>query len=173
VISLYQAAVPPCLQMLGSLAGLLTKAAAHAEAHAIAPDTLLQARLAPDMFPLVRQVQIAADFGRTIGARLTGLPHVSVPDEETSFAELQARIATTVAFLQGLEPAAFEGAETREIVLKFKTREMRMTGLVYLQQFALPNLYFHATAAYAILRQNGVALGKRDFIGTVTLLDAA
>jgi len=170
---MYQAAVPVCLQVLGSLSAVLTKGAAHAEAHGIAPGLLLQARLAPDMFALVRQVQTAADFGRTIGARLTGRPHIRVPDEETSFSELQARIAASVAFLHTLTPAEFEGAATREIVLPFPSGELRFAGLAYLQQFGLPNLYFHASMAYAILRHNGVKLGKRDFLGQLTLLGAA
>jgi hypothetical protein len=170
VTSLYQAAVPPCVQALTSLAEVLTKAASHAAAEGVAPGALLQARLAPDMFPLVRQVQTAADFGRTIGARLTGMPHVRVPDVETSFAELQTRLATTLAFLASLTPDQFEDAATREIVLKFPSGELRFTGLNYLQQFALPNLYFHTSMAYAILRHNGVKLGKRDFIGALTLI---
>jgi hypothetical protein len=167
---MYQAAVPPCLQVLGSLAAVLTKGAAHAEANGTAPGALLQARLAPDMFALARQVQTAADFGRTIGARLTGLPHMRVPDEERSFPELQTRIAATVAFLDTLTPAHFEGAATREIILPFPSGALRFAGQAYLQQFALPNLYFHASMTYAILRHNGVKLGKRDFIGALTLL---
>jgi hypothetical protein len=172
VIDLYQAAIPPCLQVLGNLAGVLTKGAAHAEAHGIAPEILLQARLTPTMFPFVRQVQIASDFGRSTGTRLAGLPHIRIPDEETSFPELQTRIATTVAFLHTLTPAAFEGAAEREITVPSPRTPLRMAGLPYLQQFALPNLYFHATTAYAILRHNGVPLGKRDFIGALALLDA-
>ena len=170
MISLYQAAVPPCQQALASLAAVLTKGASHAAAEGMAPDTLLQARLAPDMFPLMRQVQTAADFGRTIGARLTGMPHVRVPDVETSFAELQTRLATTLGFLNGLTPDLFDAAATREIVLTFPSGELRFTGVNYLQQFALPNLYFHTSMAYAILRHNGVKLGKRDFIGALTLI---
>jgi hypothetical protein len=170
VISLYQASVPPCLHALGSLSASLIKAAAHCEARGIAPASLLQARLALDMFPLVRQVQIASDFGRSTPTRLAGLPHTRTPDEETSFAELQARIAAVVAFLGAFTPGQFEGAETREIVLPFPSGELRMTGLDFLQQFALPNLYFHTTTAYAIMRHNGVVLGKRDFIGGLTLL---
>jgi hypothetical protein len=169
-MDMYQAAVPPCLQVLGSLSAVLTKGAAHAQAQGLAAGVLLQARLAPDMFALIRQVQTASDFARTIGARLTGLPHSRVPDEETSFAELQARIAATVAFLETLTPAQFEGAAGREIILPFPSGELRFAGQAYLQQFALPNLYFHASMTYAILRHNGVKLGKRDFIGALTLL---
>jgi hypothetical protein len=171
-VDLYQAAVPPSLQVLGSLSAVLMKGAAHAAAHGIAPGVLLQTRLAPDMFALVRQVQTTADFGRTIGARLTGRPHIREPDDETSFPELQTRIATTVAFLNALTPADFEGAATREIVLPFPSGELRFAGQAYLQQFALPNLYFHASMTYAILRHAGVKLGKRDFIGALTLLGA-
>jgi hypothetical protein len=170
VISLYQAAIPPCQHALASLSAVLAKGAAHAAAENTAPETLLQARLAPDMFPLTRQIQTAADFGRTIGSRLAGLPYVRVEDVETSFAELQTRLATTLEFLVSLTPDQFADAATREIVLKFPSGELRFTGLNYLQQFALPNLYFHTSMAYAILRHNGVKLGKRDFIGALTLI---
>ena len=170
MISVYQAAIPPCQLALSTLSAILAKAAAHAEAENLAPDMLLQARLAPDMFTLTRQVQTAADFGRTIPNRLAGLPHSRVPDAETSFAELQTCLTTTLESLAAFTPNQFEDAATREIVLKFPTNELRFTGLNYLQQFALPNLYFHCSMAYAILRHSGVKLGKRDFIGAITLL---
>jgi hypothetical protein len=153
--------------MLDSLAAVLAKAEAHAGARKIEPDALLQARLFPDMFPLVRQVQIACDFAKGISARLAAVEPPSHPDTEQTFAELQARIASTRSFIDSLSPAAFEGAETREIVLRPGTpKEKRMDGHTYLLGYGLPQFFFHVTTAYALLRHNGVEVGKRDYMGS-------
>lgn len=168
MISIYQATIPPALRILKNLGAVLAKGEAHCIARSIEPGVMLQSRLYPDMFPLVRQVQIASDSARRLGARLAGLDAPSMPDTETSFAELQARLTTSAAFLQSLVADQFEGAETREIVLPGRNGETRLSGLAYLQAFAIPTLYFHATTAFAILRHNGVEIGKLDFLGAFT-----
>ena len=165
--NIYQASVPAFLQTLSALSGILTKAAAYAETKKIDPSVLINARLAPDMFALARQIQIATDHAKGAPGRLAGVELPSFPDTETTFAELQARIAKTVDFVKSLKPAQFEGADTREITLKVGGQEMKFTGAVYLSNFAFPNFYFHATTAYNILRHNGVDVGKRDFLGAV------
>jgi uncharacterized protein len=128
------------------------------------PAVMLGLRLSPDMFPLTRQVQIASDAAKGAGARLAGVPVPSYPDEEKSFDELQARVAKTIAFLQGLRKEQFEGAESRAISLKAGGRELSFLGAPYLETYAKPNFFFHLTAAYAILRHAGVELGKPDFL---------
>jgi hypothetical protein len=148
-----------------NLAAVLEKGAADAQARGYAPDVLIEARLAPDMHKLSRQVQIASDMVKNGAARLAGIDAPSFPDNETSFTELQARIARTVAFLETVDEPALQGAEAREIVLKFPGREMHFSGAEYLTGFVLPNLFFHVTTAYNILRHNGVSLGKRDYMG--------
>jgi hypothetical protein len=165
--NIYQASVPAFLQTLNALSGILTKAAAHAEAKKIDPSIFINARLAPDMHPLSRQIQILSDSAKGAVARLAGIDIPSFPDTETTFAELQARIAKTIDFVKSLKPAQFETAATREIVLKVGSQEMKFPGATYLSHFVFPNFYFHATTAYNILRHNGVEIGKRDFIGTV------
>jgi hypothetical protein len=165
-ISMYRASVPVFRQMLDSLAAVLAKAEAHAAARKIEADALLQARLFPDMFPLVRQVQIACDFAKSVSARLAGVEPPSHPDEERSFAELQARIAATRSFIDGLDAATFEGSETREVVLRAGTpKEKRFEGEAYLLAHGLPQFFFHVTTVYALLRHNGVEIGKRDYMG--------
>ncbi|MBM7060559.1 DUF1993 family protein [Pseudomonas sp. UL073] len=164
-LSMYQASIPTFRRTLTSLAAILAKGAAHAEAKQIDPSVFLNARLAPDMFPLVRQVQIASDAAKGGAARLAGVDVPSYPDVETSFAELQERIAKTLAFIDGLDAAQFEGAETRSVTLKLRDREVTFNGQDFLFGFAVPNLYFHLTTTYNILRHNGVELGKRDFLG--------
>ncbi len=164
---LYQAAVLPCLQMFSSLSGVPTKAASHAADRKIDPAVLLQSRLYPDMFPLVRQVQIATDSAKGGGARLAGVTVPSYPDTEASFDDVQARIAKTVAFLEGLDRAAIDAAATRTIAFVVAKHEMSMTGPDYVTGWMLPNLYFHVTTAFAILRHNGLGIGKRDFLGPV------
>jgi hypothetical protein len=166
-INIYQASVPAFLQTLGALSGILTKAAAHAEAKKIDPSVLINARLAPDMFPLARQVQIATDHAKGAAARLAGVEVPSYPDTETTFAELQTRITKTVDYIKSLKPAQFEGGDTRDVVLTIGGQKMTFKGAAYLSHFAFPNFYFHATTAYNILRHNGVEVGKRDFIGSV------
>ncbi|MFV3334610.1 DUF1993 domain-containing protein [Pseudomonas sp. NY15437] len=165
--SIYQASVPVFIRMLGNLSAILAKAAAHAEAKSIDPSVLINARLAPDMFALARQVQIASDSAKGAGARLAGVEVPSFADDETTFDELQARIAKTVEFLKGLKPEQFEGAEARTIELKLRAREVSFTGADFLLGFVNPNFYFHITTAYDILRHNGVEIGKMDYLGGV------
>ena len=155
-LSMYQASVPVFIQKLEALSKILAKAAAHAEARQIDPAVLINDRLAPDMLPLSRQVQIAADSALRGGARL---------DTETTFAELQERLGKTVAFLNGLSADQIDGGEERAVVMKMRDSEMTFTGQSFLLNFILPNFYFHITAAYLILRHNGVELGKRDYLG--------
>jgi hypothetical protein len=162
---MYQASVPAFLQMLNSLSAILDKAEAYAAERKIDPAVRLVWRLAPDMFALARQVQIATDHAKGGCARLAGIEVPKYPDDETTFADLRARIARTIDFVQGLEPSDIDGSEDRNITLTAGTRELRFKGQQYLVSFALPNLYFHATAAYAILRLCGVPIGKRDFLG--------
>lgn len=165
-LSMYQASVPVFTQGLTSLSSILAKAAAHAEARGIAPAELLDARLAPDMFPLMRQVQIADYFAKSAPARLAGQEVPRVDDDEASFDELQRRIATTLEMLGGYTAAQIDGSEDREFTLPIPGQPMTLKGLPYLVHFALPNFWFHVTTAYAILRHRGVEIGKRDFIGT-------
>jgi uncharacterized protein len=166
-LSMYQASVPVLLQILGSLSKILQKAAAHAEAKKIEPAVLLGARLYPDMFPLTRQVQLVTDHAKGSVARLAGVDIPSYPDTEATFEELQARLAKTVEFLKSFKPAQIDGSEEREIVLTIGGQKMPLKGQTYLVHFALPNFYFHATTAYAILRHSGVEIGKRDFMGAL------
>jgi hypothetical protein len=161
---MYDASVPVFIHFLNSLSAILKKAEAHCVAKKIDPAVMLGLRLSPDMFPLSRQVQIASDAAKGAGARLSGIPVPSYPDEEKSFEELQARIARTIDFLKGLGREQFEGAESREISLKAGGREMNFAGAAFLETWAKPNFFFHLTTAYAILRQGGVALGKPDYL---------
>ncbi len=164
-ISMYSASVPLMSRALTALGKVLEKGAAFAEAKKIDPAVLLNARLSPDMFALTRQVQIASDTAKGCAARLAGAEMPSWADTEASFAELQDRVARTVAFINGFTPAQIDGSEDRSIVLKFRTGEQTFDGYGYLTTFVLPNVYFHCTTAYAILRHNGVDLGKRDYLG--------
>ena len=164
-ISMYQASVPRFAQMLRNLAAILDKAQAHVEAKKLEPSALTTFRLYPDMFPLTRQVQIACDQAKGAVARLAGLEIPKHEDTEQTFAELRARIAKTVDFIEPVRPSQIDGSETKEIVLKLRTQELRFNGLQYLLGFAYPNFYFHVTTAYNILRHNGVEIGKRDFVG--------
>lgn len=165
-ITAYRVSVPVFVQGLKGLIGVLAKAAAHAESHRLDPEALLKARLYPDMFPLVRQVQIATDFAKGASARLSGAEVPAWDDVETSFAELTARAERAIAYLEGLDPAAFDGAEDRIVSLTRRDQTTEHNALDYLTAQALPNFYFHLATAYAILRENGVPLGKRDFLGT-------
>jgi len=165
-ISMYAASIPVFRQMLGSLSEVLAKAEAHATDRKIDPDALLQARLFPDMFQLTRQVQIASDFAKGVSARLAGVDVPAYEDNEKTFAELQARIAKTLAFINELAPAQIDGSESREIVLRPGTpKEQKFAGQAYLLHYGLPQFFFHVTSAYAILRHSGVEIGKRDFMG--------
>ena len=157
--SIYQASIPPLIHMLGSLSSILAKGEAHG---GIDP---AEARLAPDMLPLKAQVYIATDGAKGCGGRLAGVEIPKYEDTETSFADLRARVAKTIAFLKGLDPKAFEGAETKHIVLKFPNSTFEFNGADYVNKFVLPNTYFHITTAYGILRNRGVVLGKSDYLG--------
>lgn len=163
--SMYEFLVPSVNRMLGNLSVLLDKAAAHAEAKKFDPANLLNARLAPDMHPFVRQVQIACDVAKGAAARLSGTEPPQHPDVEATIPELKARIAKTLEFVNSIDPAAFAGSEDRAITLKSPTRELHFGGLEYLRGFVLPNFYFHVTTAYALLRHNGVEIGKFDYLG--------
>jgi hypothetical protein len=151
--------------MLGNLSSILDKAAAHAEAKKIDPTIFVNARLAPDMYPLSRQVQITTDIAKGCAARLSGIDVPSYEDNESNFAELQSRIAKTVAFLQSASEEQINNSGEREVTLKARGYEMRFLGQSYLFNFVIPNFYFHITATYAILRHNGVDIGKMDFMG--------
>ncbi len=164
-ISMYQASVPVFQKMLRNFDGILDKAAASAAARKFDPQVLLNARLAPDMFHFTRQVQIATGHATGGAARLAGLEPPKFEDNEASFADLKARLAKAQACLATLQPAQIDGSEERRIVLKYGPNELEFTGLPYLTMFALPNFFFHYTTAYAILRHNGVDIGKRDFAG--------
>jgi uncharacterized protein len=166
--NIYQTSVPVFLQTLGALSSILTKAASFAEAKKIDPSVLINARLAPDMYALARQIQIATDHAKGASARLAGVEIPAYADTETTFPELQARIAKTVEFIKSLKPAQFEGADAREVTLKIGGQEMKFKGAIYLSHFAFTNFFFHATTAYNILRHNGVEIGKRDFIGSIS-----
>jgi len=164
-ISMYQASAPVFDRMLGNLAAILSKAATWAETRKIDPPVLLSARLAPDMFPLTRQVQIACDFGKATCARLAGIDPPKFEDNEKSFVELHARITKTRQFIGTVKAAQVDGTEDKQIKFKAGSREMDLKGLPYLTGYALPNFYFHYTTTYAILRHNGMELSKGDFIG--------
>ncbi|MBS7663391.1 DUF1993 domain-containing protein [Pseudomonas lalucatii] len=165
-LSMYHASIPVFVRQLNNLSTILGLAASDAEARKIEPSVLLNARLAPDMFPLVRQVQIACDSAKAGVALLAGVEAPSHADDETSFAELQARIGKTLEFLQAVSSAQLDGSEARTVTLKRRDKETQFLGQAFLLDHVLPNFYFHYTTAYAILRHNGVAIGKRDFLGT-------
>lgn len=165
-ISLFDASIPVLARALENLKSVLAKGAEHAEQHKIDPAVLLGSRLYPDMFPLTRQVQIATDMAKGCVARLAQLEAVRFEDTESTFGELAARIDRTLAIIQGVAAAQLQGALEREVTLKLGPRSVTFaSGWLYLQRFVLPNVYFHATTAYAILRHNGVKLGKQDFVG--------
>jgi uncharacterized protein len=166
-LSMYQTSVPVFIRMLTNLKGILEKGAAHAQAKKIDEVVFLNARLYPDMFTLTRQVQLASDFARGTGARLAGMEPPAYEDNEKSFAELVARVDRTVEYLRTLTAAKIDGSEGREIVRPVRGEPKKFTGVNYLVQYALPNFFFHTTTAYAILRHNGVELGKLDFIGAL------
>jgi len=166
-LSMYTASVPVFRQVLGSLAAILEKAESHADLKKVDPQALLQARLFPDMFPLLRQVQVAADFAKGTVARLGGVEVPRYEDLENDFAGLQARIAKTLAFIDSVPREAIEDGANREITVGTGANQREFkSGTPYLLHYALPNFYFHATTAYAILRHNGVEIGKKDFIGS-------
>jgi hypothetical protein len=164
-ISMYQASVPSLIRSLNNLAAILEKGAAHAEAKKIDPVVLINSRLYPDMFPLGRQVQIASDIARRGAARLAGLEAPKLEDNETTFAELIDRLHKTTAHLATLTPEQIDGSEETSITLPVGRDTMTFEGLPYLLYFILPNVYFHVTTTYDILRHCGVELGKGDYLG--------
>jgi hypothetical protein len=164
-LSMYQASVPGFQRTLKALDAILDKAVAYAAERKIDPDVLTSARLAPDMFPLARQVQLMSDHAKGCPARLAGVAVPSFADTEKTFPELKARIAKTLDFIDGLKAQQIDGSEGRDIALKAGPRELNFKGQDYLVLFALPNFYFHAATAYDILRHNGVPVGKLDFMG--------
>lgn len=166
-LAMYQASVPAFLQTLNALSAILAKAEAFAAERKIDLAVLLGWRLAPDMFTLTRQVQIATDHAKGGCARLAGVEVPKWPDDETTFADLRARIARTLDFVQGFEPSDLDGSEQRDITITVGGRPMHFKGQQYLVSFVLPNFYFHATTAYAILRHCGLPIGKRDFLGAI------
>lgn len=163
---MYDVSVPVLVKALTSLSRILKKAEAHCAAKNIKPEALLNFRLYPDMFPLTAQVQLASDFAKGVGARLSGVTNPSFADEEKTFEELQARIAKTISFLESLDRAKFADAASRPLRIRVRRdTEVDMTGVEYLNHWALPNFYFHKATAYNILRHNGLELGKADFVG--------
>jgi len=166
-LSMFVASVPSMLRQLAALDAILDKAAAHAAARKIDPAVLLATRLFPDMFALTRQVQLTCDFAKNTVARLAGQEPPKWPDEETSFEQLRARIAKTADFVRGFSAVQLEGAESRDVTLPMGGKPTTFKGGQFLFNFALPNFYFHATTAYAILRHCGVEVGKRDFVGQI------
>lgn len=164
-ISMYQASVPAFVRGLTNLSAILDKAAADAAARKIDPAVLINSRLAPDMFPLARQIMIAADFAKGPVARLAGVELPKYEDNETTIAEFKARIDKTIAFVKSFTPSQIDGSEEKDINISIAGNPVTFKGLPYLVDFALPNFYFHLASAYAILRHNGVPIGKRDFIG--------
>ncbi len=163
--SIYDASIPPMIHSLESLSKILDKAVAQAKSEDKDLTALLEARLAPDMHPLTRQIQIASDAAKGCAARLAGIEPPSFPDSEQTFADLHARIAKTVEYLKSIKPEQLSGAETRAITLKTPQRTLEFTGRDFLTTFALPNFYFHVTVAYALLRHSGIAIGKIEYLG--------
>jgi hypothetical protein len=163
--SLYDASVPMFVRGLNVLAGLIDKAAASG----LDEESLMQGRLAPDMLPFVSQVRIATDLAKGAVARLADVEPMVLADDETTLAQLRARIVRTIAYVESVGPAQFAGAETRAVQLKFPGMALNFEGAGYLTSFALPNFYFHVTTVYALLRHAGVELGKRDFMGQLAL----
>ncbi len=164
-ISIYDQFVPVFIQMLSALDKVLSKAEADAAARKIDLEVFVNSRLAPDMLPLTRQIQIMTDQAKGGASRLAGQESPKWADDEKTFADLHARVAKTIAHLKTFKPEHFDGAETRAVELKFPNATFNFTGKDYLLSFVIPNFYFHYTTAYAILRHNGVPIGKGDFLG--------
>jgi uncharacterized protein len=165
-ISVQTVTVDLFTQSLANLSALLEKGLAHATARKFDPSVLLNSRLAPDMFPLTRQVQIACDLAKNSCARVAGLEPPRFEDNEKTIEELRARIARTIDYLKGIPASAFEGAEDRDLKIPAgPDKFLDFKGLDFIKSWAIPNVFFHITAAYAILRHNGVDIGKRDFLG--------
>lgn len=163
-LSMYQASVPVFVRALSNLAHVLKKGEAHARAKNVTDEVLLQTRLIPDMLPLVKQVQIACDMATRGAARLAGVEPASFEDNETTLEQVYARIERAIDYVEGFRPEQIDGSEARAIHLKMRSGEMNFEGQGYLFDFVLPNLFFHCTTTYVILRQAGAELGKHDFI---------
>jgi uncharacterized protein len=161
---MYQASVPHFVRMLDNLSAILDKASTHAEAKNINQAVFINARLAPDMYPLSRQIQIAADMAKACAARLAGIEIPHYEDSETTLADFKARIAKTVAFLHSVRADQIDGSEDRTITINMYDKEVVYSGQHYLLEIIIPHFYFHITTAYAILRHHGVDIGKRDYI---------
>ena len=166
-LSLYDVTIPAMTLGLTNLAAILDKASAHADAKKVDPKAIADTRLIVDMLPLKRQVQIACDTAKGAAGRLAGIEIPKHEDSEANLADLKGRITATVAFLATIKPEQTVGAETREIVLQFPSSTMKFTGLNYVTKFVLPNFYFHMSVAYALLRKNGIELGKGDYLGAI------
>ena len=164
-ISMYQASVPRFVSILGNLSNILDKAQAHIDAKKLDATVLTTYRLFPDMLPMTRQVQIACDAAKGAAARLAGIENPMHEDNEKTLADLKARIAKTIAFVQSVTPAQIDGTEDKDIVIQRGDTQTRYKGMQFLLGHAIPNIYFHVTTAYNILRHNGVEIGKRDYIG--------
>jgi len=164
---MHVASVPPIIRSLTNLRSILEKAAAFVEVKKIDPSVLINARLYPDMFPLSRQVQIATDVAKGAISRLAGLEPPAYEDNESTFPELLARIDKTIALLESFKPEQIDGSEDKTIILPMHDRAITFKGLPYLLDFVLPNVYFHVTTTYAILRHNGLDIGKKDFLGNI------
>jgi uncharacterized protein len=164
-ISMYQASVPAFIRALNNLAAILEKGSAYAQARKIDDAVLLNSRLFPDMFPLVRQVQIATDTARSGAGRLAGVDFPSYEDKEATFQDLIQRIRHTVTYLESLKPAQIDGGEDKTITWQSRSSSKSMQGQPYLMSHLLPNIHFHVTTAYNILRHNGVEIGKKDYLG--------
>ena len=164
-LSMYQASVPRLVNLLSNLSGILDKAQAHVDARKIDVSALMNARLFLDMYPFAKQVQIACDKARSVVGRLAGVEVPVYEDDEQTLAKLKVRIARTIAFMRSVAPQQIDGTEDKEIVLPVTGKETRYSGMQLLLGHSLPNVYFHATTAYNILRHNGVEIGKRDFLG--------
>lgn len=166
-LSMHRASVPVFVRALNVLSTLLEKGEAHAKAQGWNPDDLVAARLTDDMLPLSGQIQRASDASKGAVARLTGVEAPAMPDEETSFAQLRKRVADTLAYIQSVDPKAFDGSEDRTVELKLPGGTLTFTGEDYLLGFALPNFFFHVVTAYDVLRHKGVQIGKLDYLGPV------
>jgi hypothetical protein len=165
MLTIYEATIPPLKRTLTNLAAILKKGEEYADVKKIEHTVLLNARLFPDMYPLTRQVQIATDMSKGAVARLAGVEIPKYEDDETTFAELQARVAKTISFINTIKPEQLVGSESREVTITVRKVDLKFTGQDYLLKWVTPNVYFHITTAYNILRHNGVELGKLDFLG--------
>ncbi len=164
-LSMHQAAVPVFVRALANLAHVLKKGEAHAASKGITDDVLLQTRLIPDMLPLIKQIQIACDMATRGTARLAGAEPQAFEDNETTLEQVQSRIERATAYIKTFQPEQIDGSEAREIVLKMRTGEMKFDGQTYLLHFLIPNVFFHCSTAYSILREAGTDIGKNDFLG--------